>query len=352
MEPIQPSLTELFLENIVRNNPPTFRYLDIKAHPCFDWALEQRLLAETENARVFPCDGCDEGCPRDVRYFDDGNGGVRIRALCPEKKVTAGKDLTEDEVKRYKIEIKRFLQRLCEANGVGFNPADLNGKVVYLGTRDFDNSPVLFYIATRVNNKTVESELLKIIGQNPDIKKCALIPPRIKLSPEQESRFNGMNIFPYYVTANITDGKFRFRYYPFGSALKIRNFSFDELTEDGYYLILNPRNSDGCFLGSNIFPTEKQFRILVRLAENPSRGVSKNDLFDLIYEADKVEDVEELPDTQNPLESHLTRLRQLLDPHIKKEHDVPRGTNLIKSSRKYETVSLNLPPEKVIILPD
>lgn len=352
MEKDQPNLAELFLENIIRNNPTAFRYLDIKDHPLFGWAVGERLLSETESARFYPCNDCEQGCQRVVDYPEDDAGNVRIRALCPDDRMVEGKDLSGDDVKRYRVDVKRFYRCLCEANGIAFDTDNPDDDVVYLGTRDFDGQPVLFYIAARINNKAAENELMKIAVQKPGSKKCIIIPPRIKLAPALETRLNNMNLYPLYTTGNVTDGKFRFRHYALGAALKIRDFSFDELTADGYLLIVNPHNSDGCFLGSRFSPTRMQFHIIRQLAENASRAVSKDDLFDLVYDAENVEDVDELSDTKNPLDSHLKRLRKVLGANIKKGSDVPRGTALIKSSsRKHGTVTLNLPPEKVLILP-
>lgn len=350
MEKDQRSLAELFLENIVRTNPPVFRYLDIKDHPMFGWAVETRLLSETENARNIPCYDCEEGCPREIRYFDDDPGGVRIRAICPEDRMVSGKDLVEDDVRRYKIGLKPFYKHLCEMNGVAFDPGNLDDAVAYLGTRDFDGQSLLFYIAARVNNKTSENELMKIATQKPDVKKCIILPPRIKIPPALETNLNAAKLYLFYVKGNITDGKFRFQHYALGMTLKIKGFSFDELTTDGYLLILNPSNSDGCFLGSKIFPTRTQFQILLSLAENSSKGVPKNDLFDFIYDLDGVEDVDKLSDSQNPLDSHLARLRKLLDANNPKGSAVPRGTKLINTSKKHGTVILNLPHDKVSIL--
>jgi len=352
METRSLSLAELFLENIVRTNPPIFRYLDIKTHSLFGWAVETRLLCETENARNIPCNDCEEGCQREIRYFDDDPGGVRIRAVCPEDRMVVGKDLSKEDVRRYKLDPQRFYDHLCKSNGIDYESGTPDNDVAYIGARKFDGQAALFYIAARINNKTVENELMKIAVQKPNIKKCVIIPPRIKLAPMQETGLNGAKLYPFYVSGNITDGKFRFRHYALGSALQIRDFSFDELTADGYQLILNPRNSDGCFLGSRIFPTGPQFQILLRLAENVSKRVPKTDLSDFIYDPDGDKDADELPDTHNPLNSHLKRIRKLLDAQNPKGSGVPRGTALIKSSSgRNGTVTFNLLPMKVLILP-
>jgi len=245
MEKDHLSLAELFLENVVRTNPPVFRYSDIKDHPLFGWAVQARLLSETENAKNIPCNDCEEGCPREIRYFDDRQSGMRIRAVCSEDRMVSGKDLFEEDVKRYRLDSKRFHQCLCEANGIAFESGGSENDVVFIGTRDFDGQQVLFYIASRINNKTAENELMRIAVQKPEKKKCVIIPPRINIPPLIETNLNAANLYPFHVAGNIADGKFRFWHFALGMTLKITDFSFDELTADGYLLILNPSNSDG-----------------------------------------------------------------------------------------------------------
>ncbi len=354
MKPIQDNLTltELILENNLVKTPPVFKHLEVENNPLLAWALGERLLFQTEDAKYFPCDSCEEGCPREISRIEDGTGSFLIKAVCPEDRMVRDIFPTEDEIKRYQVNQNSFYKRLCECNDISYEPIGLDTPVVYLGTRIFDGESVLFFTAAKVNNNTVEAELLKISTQKPQNKKCVIIPPRIRISPGLETRLNDNNVFAFPVSGKITDGKFRFNHYSLGMSLKISVFSFDALSEDGYQLILNPRNSNGCFLGTLISPTKDQFRILMILAANADKGVLKDSLFDQVYNAENADEVEALPSTQNPLDNHLKRLRQLLDQYIKKDSDVPKGNRLIETSRGQGTVTLHLPPEKVLILPE
>lgn len=251
----------------------------------------------------------------------------------------------------YQTNAKRFFQLLCTANGITSEFDDVEKPIVYIGNRAFDKKPVLFYIAVKSNNELVKSQLLDIALEREEKKKCIFISHTLSVSSQTINALNNNNVFLFRVEKNNIDDQLRFKYMALAEILNFTEFSYDELTRDGYQLSLNPHHLDGCIYGSKISPTKAQFRILLRLAECASRGVSKDELFDLVYEMDKVENVNGMPDTQNPLDSHLTRLRKLLDANVKKEHKNPSGKALIVSSKRHGTVTLNLSPEKVIILP-